>query len=115
MSEPSVYELLGNQIENGFERIDRRMAEVVEQQRITNGRVTEAHIQLAVHKARLDADEERIAVVSTRSHETFNKLQTFMAGGAASSIQKMIARDVGLVISTVTLMFAIAKIFKVIQ
>lgn len=114
MSDPNVYELLRDQIEGGFDRMDRRISEVVEQQRITNGRVNEAHTKIAVHDTQMLAHTQRIDTLSSRSHETANKLQVFMAGGAAKSVRAMLARDFGLVFGTVTIVISALKFLKVL-
>ena len=114
MAEPTVYELLAKQIEGGFERIDDRMSSLLEQQRITNGRVNEAHVKLAVHDAQLDAGSKRIELLSHRTHETANKLQTFMGAGVTKSIRAALTRDVSLVVGTVSAVVGLLKFLKVI-
>jgi hypothetical protein len=114
MADPTVYELLAKQIEGGFERIDDRMAALLEQQRITNGRVNEAHVRLAVHDAQLEAGAKRIEILSSRTHDTENKLQTFMGSGVSKSVRSAITRDVTLIASTVAAMIAVLKLLKVL-
>jgi hypothetical protein len=121
MSEPTVYELLAKQIDGGFERLDARMNQLLEQQRITNGRVNDAHIRLASHDAQLTASAERISLVASAHADTATKLNaitqtmnSFISGGAARSFRQVLARDVTLVISSVSICVVLLKFLKVI-
>jgi hypothetical protein len=121
-SEPNVYELLAKQIEGGFDRLDRRHSELgdqmdrryremTDQMRFMNGRVTEAHIKLAAHDAVLNAGTKRIEVISQRTHETANKLQSFANGGATMTVRQWLMREISLIVATVGMVIGVLKFF----
>jgi hypothetical protein len=75
MSDPTVYELLSDKIDGGFERQEAATDRLSALQRDMNGRVTDAHLKIAVHDEQLRGGSKRLDALGERTHVLSNMLQ----------------------------------------